>query len=56
MHSSSTVVRDSAATYTPHEHEELLGAARRERERVRRFRLLAKHSPKSEGSPQRGTN
>jgi hypothetical protein len=49
-------VRGGAQDYIPHEHEELLGVARRERERVRRIRLLAKHAPKLEGSPQRGTN
>ena len=56
MQSASTVARDGVNVYIPHEHEELLGAARRERERVRRLRLLAKHAPQPQGSPKRDAN
>jgi hypothetical protein len=56
MQPASTVVRDGVSEYVPHEHEELLGAARRERERVRRLRLLAKHAPQPQSPRQNDKN
>lgn len=52
MQPANTIVRDGVSEYIPHEHEELLGALRRERERVRRLRLLAKHAPQPHKPPQ----
>ena len=49
MESPSTAAHDGDRRLIPHEHEELLGAARRERERVRRLRLLAKQGPQPQG-------
>jgi hypothetical protein len=56
MQPASTLVRDEVSEYVPHEHEELLGAARRERERVRRLRLLAKHAPQPQSPRQNDKN